>query len=208
MDPQAESSPREGQYRRLFIALPDSEEVRVRLADVSARLQKAALFTPVRASWVLPENFHITVLFLGRVEEARFRELESKLGAITRGIPPLNVDFRGLGFFPHEKAPKVLWAGVFQPPPAMDTLRAAIEARCGEAGLGPRDEQRFHAHVTLARFKSLKGTADFVKQSASCRHLHFGVCEIGRVELMESHLDPAGARYTVAGVGHFAGGHS
>jgi 2'-5' RNA ligase len=186
--------------RRLFFALPVSEEMRANLADAAERLRKASVFSPVRPAWVAPENYHVTIHFLSRVHEDVAARVIDGFPALIAGIPQFKLDVRHVGFFPHEKAPNVFWAGVWKAQPELLELHRRLGAWA--SGLGIRvDDRPYHGHVTLARFKSMRGTAIFVQQAQKFRHAHWGVATATEVHLMESFLAPEGARYEIIGRG-------
>ena len=89
---------------RLFVALDIEPEIRKRIADF--RSQMKAFAPEVR--WVGPETFHVTLQFLG--ETTKLDQIQSALGQVKSSPVPLT--FRGTGFFPKPKAPRVFWVGI------------------------------------------------------------------------------------------------
>lgn len=202
-----ESGPDEGggPGRRVFFALPVDQAVRDRLATVSASLRKAAHFTPARITWVAPENLHLTLHFLGRVEEDRVQALIAALPAFAAARPAIPLAFHGLGYFPHDRAPRVLWVGVRAVPPSLPALVDELATMIRQTGVSLQHDN-FHAHVTLARFKALKGTAAFVQQAGQFRNKAMGSMTADRLCLMESTLTPSGPIYQVIGEGRLGAG--
>lgn len=180
--------------RRLFLALPLNDPVRDRLETVCTKLRKASQFTPVRMTWVPRPNWHVTLHFLGAVPEPKALELAASLPEITAPFQGFALEMRGLGYFPHKRAPKVFWAGFPEPPEGLGVLQRGLGRALAQRGFHLRGD-KFHAHVTLARFKSLKATNLFVKNASPFQAYPFGKLAAERVCLMESHLDPEGARY-------------
>ncbi|MCB2155229.1 RNA 2',3'-cyclic phosphodiesterase [bacterium] len=199
--PQSDAA--SGPSRRVFFALPTSEACRQALADTSQRMQKAAHFMPLRASWVSSENYHVTLHFLGRTPEPIVQELIKGLPEAVANVHRFDLDVRHIGYFPNAKQPRVLWAGVHNPPPGLKQLYDNIAELIQKQGLELQHDN-FHAHVTLARFKGLKGTGMFVKQAHNMQYTNFGKSPLEAVHLMESVLHPEGARYTVIGRGALA----
>ncbi len=188
---EAEAKPKS---RRLFLAIPLSIEIRQRVADLSGRLQKGARFTPLTASWVPPENFHLTLHFLGSVREDLVAGLEARLTDLRKSDLALRLSFCGLGYFPHSRAPKVLWMGVRQPPKELEQLVALSGRAITEAGVALQHDN-FHPHITLARFKSLKGTAAFVAMARSYERAEAGTLAVDSLVLMESCLGKDAPEY-------------
>ncbi len=124
---------------RLFVALDLPWALRERLADLGTGLPGVR--------WVPPENFHITLRFLGELAPYRAEEIDHALAALRGRAFPLELS--GVGTL--EKAGRVtaLWAGVARNP-ALEHLRAKVETAVQRAGLPP-ERRRFSPHVTLAR---------------------------------------------------------
>ena len=100
-------------------------------------------------SWVPRENLHVTIAFIGSVDEERVSDVAAAIERITRPAIPTSVT--GTGAFPSTSRARVFWLGLADEAGAM----ASIVEACGEAlsSLVPRQERRWRAHVTLARFR-------------------------------------------------------
>jgi 2'-5' RNA ligase len=182
--------------RRLFIAITLPADLRDALADLSSRLQKGAHFTALQASWVPSANMHLTIHFLGPVPADRIPDLQTALGGVGIQCRPFTLQFQGLGYFPHAHAPKVLWVGVPKPPSALNQLVEITKTAVQSAGLELQHDN-FHPHITLARFRSLKGTAAFVNMAKNYATTAPGSCEVGSIALMESLLSKGAPEYRV-----------
>ncbi len=191
--------------RRIFFALEMQPEIRRGLAELSGRLQKAVKFTPARISWVPPENFHVTLYFLGDTPQKKAEELASLLQEAAAGIPPFRLDIRHLGVFPSagRLPPKVLWAGVHRPPDAVHELRDHCASIIAKAGL-PVPDQNFTPHITMARIKSTKGLGPFRQQIRTYEHVKIGHNPVDHVTLMESITGKGPARYLPYASANFA----
>lgn len=182
--------------RRLFFAVELDEAVRQNLASLVERLQKAAQFTPVRISWVPASHFHTTLYFLGETSQQIADQLATLLPEAVKDIPPFPLDIRHIGVFPKDsgRPPRVLWAGVHNPPDALMRLRERCASIIARAGL-PVPDQNFTPHITLARFRSAKGLHPFQRVLQEYQFFKAGKCEVGRLALMESHTGGGPARY-------------
>lgn len=180
--------------RRVFLAVGLDDAARGNLAEISQRLATAARFLPIRIAWVPPGNMHVTLHFLGSVPGPLVRRLADGIDGFCQGRKAFHIDIRGVGFFPNERQPKVLWAGI----PEKDrqsaeedplvALQQALGGWLQDQGV-KLQHQTFHGHVTLARIKTLKGTAGFVKQAKQqAGGRVFGTVAVGEVILMESLL--------------------
>lgn len=180
---------------RLFIAALISEEVRAALAEARAQLERAVPDRTLR--WVAPENYHITLLFLGEQPEERVPAIVEAMGQVRVGVTPFRIQVRGLGVFPNWNRPNVLWAGATQGTPQLTQLATALERRL----LSAPSNKQFHPHITLARLKTPHRDAEGVKKrlfDAVQRLLpaEFGGYELRAISLMQSTLTPDGSIYT------------
>ena len=171
---------------RLFIAidLPSAQ-----------RATLVALGGPTRGlAWTPPEQLHLTLRFLGDIEEARIADLTTALDRVR--VEPFVLPLEGLGAFPPRGAAQVLWVGVGHGHPRLFQLRQQIDDALLALGL-PVDLRVFHPHVTLARVKREASPAtvtQFLKQ-----HREFAAAPF-RAEafnLYASELHPAGAMHTL-----------
>src|SRR6266849_9471722 len=131
---------------RLFVALEIPSAVRKNLAALLATLRAVS----PRTRWVRPENLHVTLKFIGEVHEAKFSAIRNALAGV-HSDESVRIDFRGLGFFPNEKHPRVFWAGI-EASPNLKTVAADIDKATETVGI-PREQRAFSPHLTLARFE-------------------------------------------------------
>jgi 2'-5' RNA ligase len=129
---------------RLFVALGLPSGVRDSLAAIACGLPGA--------DWVDPEQYHLTLRFLGEVDAAAFAGLRSGLASVS--ARSFFLTLRGLGVFPLRGAPETLWAGV-ERNEGLIRLRNRIESLLARQGQ-PRESRKFHPHVTLARVRSVR----------------------------------------------------
>ena len=106
------------------------------------------------ARWVRPEAMHITLKFIGETDSAKLEALHAVLATI-HSPQPVEMNFRGVGFFPNEHQPRVLWCGV-NASPSLPKLAAEIEHALASLGF-PAESREFVPHLTIARFQSPKG---------------------------------------------------
>jgi 2'-5' RNA ligase len=120
--------------------------------------------------------------------------------------------FRGLGFFPDERRPRVLWAGI-EAGPELGALAAAVETSLEPLGIA-KEQRSFSPHLTLARFDTARrkpaGSAfDHLRETISqAGPLEFGSSTAGEFHLYQSILKRGGAEYTRLATFRFAGGQT
>ena len=188
---------------RIFVALDIPEEVRAALGALVARLRPVS--RAVR--WTRIEGVHLTLKFIGEVQQEKVEAIEASLAKI-RFPHPIEIKFRGVGFFPNERRPSVFWAGV-KVGEELSALASAVETSLQPLGIA-REQRAFSPHLTLARFKSIDGSG--------LNHLREAITAVGTLEfgagiakdfhLYQSILKPGGAEYTRLATFLFAGGDS
>lgn len=179
---------------RLFVALEIPSEVRENLGALIQELrQKEPQSTSPRTRWVKPESLHVTLQFIGEVPAEKGQGICATLSQV-RSSQPLELRFRGLGFFPGEKRPRVLWAGI-EASSNLGPLAAEIEARLSQLGIN-REKREFTPHLTLARFEPPGISAQLRRPVEEHALREFGTLRTREFLLMQSKLKPTGAEYT------------
>jgi 2'-5' RNA ligase len=178
---------------RLFVALEIPDQVRDGFAALIAELRGAdSSFSKSRARWVRPENLHVTLKFIGHVDSGKLDAIRAALAEV-RLDGPVELRFRGLGFFPNGKRPRVFWAGI-EASPNLAPLAGEIEARLAKVGISG-ETREFAPHLTLARFEP-PGISDGLSAMAQENVAReFGAVHTGEFHLFESKTKPSGAEY-------------
>lgn len=130
---------------RLFVALSLPDEVRERLAVMASGLPAAR--------WVRQENYHITLRFIGEVDNHVGHDIDDALSGIH--MPEFELALAGIGQFGEGRKLRSLWAGVEGGEP-LARLQTKVENAVVRAGIQP-EGRKFKPHVTLARFKDSPG---------------------------------------------------
>jgi 2'-5' RNA ligase len=141
---------------------------------------------------VAQSNLHVTVKFLGQIDEARVDAVGDALRVAARCAPAFEVNVRGLGAFPTAMRARILWVGL-APAAPLAALAAGVDTALAPLGI-ERESRPFAAHVTLGRVRESRrnpALADALARPADCGRL-----AVTRIALMRSELHPRGARYT------------
>ncbi|MCG1004434.1 MULTISPECIES: RNA 2',3'-cyclic phosphodiesterase [Halobacterium] len=176
---------------RLFVSVDLPE----RLADSVADLQ-GALAEASGLDFVDPEQAHVTLKFLGEVDEGRERELA---GALERavdesGVEAFDAELAGLGVFPSLDYISVVWLGVDAGSAELARLHEGIETEFVDEHGFEAEDHEFTPHVTLARMNHAGGK-ELVQRLVEERHPEVGTVRVDEVRLTESTLTPAGPEY-------------
>ena len=181
---------------RTFIALELPGVVGRTLADTIGVLK--VLGDKVR--WVRPEGVHLTLKFLGDIEESRVPEVVACVQQASGKAAPLMLRTSGLGGFPDRDRARVVWVGIAGDLQPLALLQKEIEEALAQIGF-PEERRKFFAHLTLGRVRrrpvSLPSEAAESVQSVNFR--------VDRVTVMKSDLRPEGAVYTPLGYGLIKG---
>ena len=186
---------------RVFIALDIEDAIRDRISRFMDGVRE---FAP-DARWVRPESLHVTLKFIGEKSAEAVEQIKEALAAVKG--QPVEMGFRGHGFFPTAKSARVFWVGI-ESGPALASLANAVDDVT--AGLGiPKEERAFNAHLTLARGGGGSGSPrrqNEDRSNKSFQHLQeklsalsapdFGTMTAHEFFLYQSQLSRGGSRYT------------
>lgn len=180
---------------RLFIAIELNEQTRTELANIQGKLKQSG----ADAKWVEPQNIHLTLKFLGDVEENKIQYIKDALNAIAGRIKIFSISLSEIGCFPNMNSPRVIWAGVKKGAIESAKLASDIEEKLSELGFA-KENRPFSAHLTLGRMRSPKGKQK-LKEITEALNKTGGAINrassvIDRIILFQSTLTPAGAIYT------------
>jgi 2'-5' RNA ligase len=175
---------------RSFICIVLPEELKAKIAELQSELKRE----PVSVSWAKPENVHLTLKFLGDVEETQLEQVKEAVSQTAQAHARFELVVHGCGVFPNERDPRVLWVGLKDETGALQPLVQEIEDRLGAIGFA-REERPFRAHLTIGRVRSGRNARELARKLTATdfpRH-RFAVEQI---TLMRSDLKPTGAIYT------------
>lgn len=179
---------------RLFVALEIPAAVRDNLAALIEDLRSlSSRLADKRPRWVRPENLHVTLKFIGEVAPGKLDGIRDALSAV-RSNAPIELHFRGLGFFRDENHPHVLWAGL-EATPNLPSLAGDIDRALETQGVA-REQRTFAAHLTLARFEPPGLHEQLRAAIQTSGEREFGSFQARQFHLIESKLNPSGAAYT------------
>ena len=177
---------------RLFVAIDLPRGVKTEVAGAVERLEEREL--PVK--WVDPELYHLTVKFLGPVEQDRVEVVEEVLEKVGRETAPFDLAFSGFGAFPTIRRPRVLWLGAAASP-AIRALKQDLEWSLAEVGF-ERETRAFHPHVTLGRARDGVGAGAFRGLDEVVAEMDYEtVVPVRKLDLVRSRLSASGPRYSV-----------
>jgi RNA 2',3'-cyclic 3'-phosphodiesterase len=166
---------------RLFVGIEFPPELRLRLSLLQSGVGGA--------KWVDPGNFHLTLRFIGEVDEGTAADVDEAL--LRLKARPFTLQLAGADTFGGDK-PRQLWVGV-ERESALATLQAKIELALIRAGLPP-EPRKFSPHVTLARLRDPK-RADIQQFLATHAQFRAEPLRVERFSLIASYPTKAGSVY-------------
>jgi len=178
---------------RLFVAADLPDAVRDALVAEQGRIKSALAGSGSPLKCVKPEHAHLTLVFIGNVDDARVPAVVDAIGSDI-DLPAFDATFEGAGAFPPRGAPRVLWIGVGSGAGELVALQRAIAARVAALGL-PIEDRDFHPHLTLARWRESR-PADRGRALAAAPRGVVAGAHIDGATLYQSRLSPAGPAYT------------
>lgn len=174
---------------RLFVALDLSDSVRAAISAFCENLRQAY----PEARWARPEGIHVTLKFIGEVKEDRLEPIQAALGKVFTPAP-IEMDFRGTGFFPNERRPRVFWIGIHATP-NLAQIASEIESQLEPLGIA-HETREFSPHLTLARFDDIRSIDKLLAALRESNSQEFGAVKTSEMHLFQSKLGHGGAQYT------------
>ena len=175
---------------RAFIAVELTSSARREIHRLQTKLQEA----DADVKWVNPNQLHLTLKFLGNIEETQIHSLEEALAETLHKFSPFSLQIEGLGAFPKTTAPRVLWVGVSTGEQELVALAGAAEKACQALRFEP-EERPFRGHLTIGRIRSGKQLASLVQLLEGIKFKGSVLSPIEKVILFQSTLSPSEPTY-------------
>lgn len=176
---------------RLFIGVDVETPLRARIEEQVARLRRIA----PEARWVNPQNSHLTLAFLGEVDERLVPRMDTLLANLALQHAPLTLTAAGGGTFGPMERPRVLWVPLGQDRQALLALQADLKVRLAELNQAP-DHETFEPHLTLARCRHPQGDASLARCSQALQGVTLGTMQVVDIALFCSHNSLKGMHYS------------
>lgn len=179
---------------RLFLGIPIPDDVRANLRHLQLELQPLLPACAVR--WTKPEQFHLTLKFLGNVPVADTDALSRAVRDVCDTAHPMRLRAEGAGFFPNIRSPRVFWVDIKSVDGRLEEFQGRLESSV-RSFAEKEETKEFAAHVTLARFEKM-GSRDTEKLTGAIAVAKtFGEWNVEEVQLIKSALQPSGALHAI-----------
>jgi RNA 2',3'-cyclic 3'-phosphodiesterase len=177
---------------RLFVALELLPELRQALSRIQDKLKRYDL----DVKWVNPDNIHLTIRFLGEINEAQMPGISQLLKDTLAQYPMTEISLEELGAFPVLNNPRVIWIGCKEKGNSLVKAYEALEKGFQAMGLS-KDDHAFSPHLTLGRVKSRKNIEQFKSYCEQNKTIQVGIQKVESLTLFQSTLTSTGPIYNV-----------
>ncbi len=176
---------------RTFIAINLAGSLHKTLSEVIEK------FSASKASvkWVEPENAHLTLKFLGNVDEPRLPEVFGACQKAVEGFGPIDLEVRAVGCFPNLNRPRIVWLGIEKGAEQIRRLQQEIETELERIGF-PKEDREFKTHLTIGRVKGKQGISRLCQLLEEEKNVFIGSMRAEKVSVMKSQTLPRGPVYT------------
>ncbi len=178
---------------RTFIAVDLGKSIRDRLVSLQERLAQSG--APVK--WVEVENLHVTLLFLGEVEDREVPAVCRAVADVCQKMTPFNLAVEAVSCFGNPRRPRTLWAGIGEGSQELCALHDALETPLLDLGCYRREERRYTPHITIGRVKTERPSDTLAAALTRNASWKAGETLIREIQVMSSELTPEGPIYTV-----------
>ena len=178
--------------RRVFCAIELPILVREKISEHIRRLRET--LPDSTASWVRPENIHLTLKFVGEILQGRVKDLTQAATNAVAGFSPFEIVIAEAGSFPRHGTPRVLWIGVNDYSSLLTQLQAKLDEECLLLGFA-KETRTFNPHLTVARLRKPQGARTL---ATAHKEMGFDSTEIKVMEItvIRSELSSEGSNYS------------
>ncbi len=175
---------------RAFVGVRIDPKIAQRISEVQSQLTRS--LTGIR--WIVQENLHFTLKFLGAVEEEKITSIIKAVGRAVRPAQPFSLTAGGIGVFPDIRKPRVLWVGLEAQ--GLQSLSQEVEAALEPLGFAP-EKRGFKPHLTIGRWRNFTAKAQRLKEEIDhWKDQDLGQSTVEEVVIFQSILKPNGAVYS------------
>ena len=169
---------------RLFIAFDVSEDVHKILESVQSKIKFSGSCSKTK-------DFHLTLKFLGEVEDSKLESLKRALDSVS--FSPFEAHLTGIGAFPSKSNARVVWVGL-EPKDKIDSVQKQFDDITLKLGFAT--DKEFHPHLTLVRIKFIDNRKEFENMFDNLKVPECSF-KIDSFKLIKSTLTPQGPVYEV-----------
>jgi 2'-5' RNA ligase len=175
---------------RAFLAIPIPEEIKEYAIKIKNKLDSEQ----PDIKWVEYANYHLTVKFLGEINNDVMGEIKDKMKIVGGNCTPFKLSINGVGFFPNKFRPRVVWLGINGELDKAAFLAKQVDDYLIPVGFEPEKNHRFH--LTLGRIRSERNLNKIMDKLVRIPNKSI-IFDVNEFDLMVSKLMPTGPSYTI-----------
>ncbi len=179
---------------RAFVAITIDKKIK----DTVNELQNTLKKSNADVKWVEPKNLHLTLQFLGNIDEERLPEYYRAIDDSVSNISPFKISFAGLGVFPGSGKPRVLWIGIKEGKKQYIRLHEELSSTLGQALLlnyKDHKKDKISPHLTMGRVRSKEGQDRLLTAFKKNQSFYGGEMKVEELHLIKSTLTSTGPLY-------------
>lgn len=181
---------------RCFIAIELDEVICQHLGALRKQLQTKLWGFEKGLKWVKPDNYHLTMKFLGDVDDSMIMDVCRACDRAAQSHQSFDIELGSVGTFPNAGAARVIWAGLTAGIEPVRSLYNSLEEQMHELRFNA-EEKKFNPHTTLARIKLAETGRKVSEIVANLQTLPFGIQTVEHLTIFQSVLENEGAAYNV-----------
>lgn len=178
--------------QRIFIALLINNELKNGLIQIQEKLK----VSKAEVKWVSHEGIHLTLKFLGNVEDFQMENIYAIVSAVVANFSPFTISLSSLNAFPGMSRPQIIWVGIQQGREVICEINQQIEDNLVSLGF-EKEKKRFSPHLTIGRVKGNKRCAELTSLLPKIESSNIGQMRVEAIHIMKSQLTSQGAIYSV-----------
>lgn len=182
---------------RTFVAVDLGKNLRSRCAALQETLARSG----ADVKWVEEENLHVTLLFLGEVDDRTVPDVCRTVAQVAGRHEGFALAVQAVGCFPNPRRPRVVWAGVGAGAQELVAIHDALEGPLQDLGCYRREERQYTPHITLGRARGEQSTDGLATALARKADWQGGIVEVRELLVLSSQLMREGPVYAVLGRG-------
>lgn len=179
---------------RCFVAIELDEAVKNKLMRLQEGLQRELGPKTTGIRWLRANQMHLTLKFLGDVEDSRIRELCSAISVAASSHSPFDFEIENCGTFPPHRVARVLWVGISDPQQKLQALQKSVEDSLAEVDFPP-EGRKYSAHLTLARIRQAEAGSRVAELAKKAKPFTCPVQHVTNIALIQSQLTSKGPIY-------------
>lgn len=177
--------------KRIFIGIEISDEAKDKTLGFISDLRNE--FPDLRVGWEKKEKLHLTLKFLGEIEENKLSELAAAVEETAGKIKSFSLQLEDAGVFPDVKVAKVLWIDLKDEQGNLIELNKTLEKECERRGF-KRENRNFKPHLTIARLREPKNSKELVEKYLHKKFEPVNL-EVSEIVIFQSALQSTGSVY-------------